>query len=52
MNINNNTTKLVFKDKKPDSIIATLEKKNKIIKYLNNYSKLIIDLDNNTTITK
>ena len=54
MNINNNTTKLVFKDEKPDSVISTTRcrQPNILIKYLNNYSKLIIDLDNNTTITK
>ena len=51
MNINNNTTKLVFKDEKPDSVISITRYKqpNMLIKYLNNYSKLIIDLDKNIT---
>lgn len=53
MNINNSTTKLVFKDEKPDSVISTTRYRqpNILIKYLNNYSKLIIDLDKNTTQT-
>lgn len=52
MNINNNTVKLVFYSEQPDAVIRKqTKKKDKIeIEYLNNYKKIIRELDSGRVI--